>query len=319
MRTTDLEVAEIFCGAGGMSWGLNEAGINPRLGIDLNPHCISTYHRNFPEAISYVADVRKLRSTDILQHFESSDRLVFAGCPPCQLFSQLHRSGESESEEFDAYLRLLWSISPAFIVFENVPRIMKWEHLWNSFCTRLRRRGYSIWFSKVCASQFGVPQKRVRLVLIASRVADVTGIRTPSIEKVLTVRDAISCYPDVDDSIPNHRTMTLSQSNQKRIERTGGNGGLSKDVASSFGDSYGRMRWDFPAPTITTKCISFSNGRFGHPVFNRAITVREAAVLQGFPTSFVFNGPLKESARQVGNAAPPPIAKWIGEQVLQLV
>ena len=319
MPPSKLDIAEIFCGAGGMSYGLREAGITPRLGIDLNPHCIATYRRNFPEAHAVVADVRELRSTDILKHIHSRDRLVFAGCPPCQLFSQLHRSCVSESKEFEAYLRLLWSVNPAFIVFENVPRIMKWEHLWNSFCERLRRRGYSVWYSKVCASQFGVPQKRQRLVLIASRIADVSSITLPANGKISTVRDAISAFPDVDDSIPNHRTMRLSTSNQKRIEKTPFNGGLSKSVTSSFGDSYGRMRWDLPAPTITTKCISFSNGRFGHPVYNRAITVREAAVLQGVPTSFVFDGPLKEGARQVGNAAPPPLARWIGQQVAKLV
>ena len=182
---------------------------------------------------------------------------------------------------------------------------------------RRKRRSSSKLLRFLCCLLFKI--KSGRYFGPVPQLADVTGIRAPSIKKLLTVRDAISCFPDVDDSIPNHRTMTLSPSNQERIERTSGNGGLSKDTDSSFVDSYGRMRWDLPAPTITTKCISFSNGRFGHPVFNRAITVREAAVLQGFPSSFVFNGPLKESARQVGNAAPPPIAKWIGEQILQRV
>jgi DNA (cytosine-5)-methyltransferase 1 len=154
-------------------------------------------------------------------------------------------------------------------------------------------------------------------LLIAAR----TPIEIPSPPKTAlgTVREAIGKLPDLDPSIPNHFTMKLAPQNMARLRSTPRDGGTSKKPGESFDDSYARMYWDRPAPTITTRCVSFSNGRFGHPQFDRAVTVREAATLQGFPPDFVFEGGVWETARQVGNAVPPPIGKAVGERIIEAI
>ena len=308
-----LEVAELFCGAGGMTLGLQQAGMRPRLGIDLNPHCISTYRRNFHSSSGIVADISRVHASDILSKVRSRDSLVLAGCPPCQPFSQLHRTKPRDVPEFDHYLRLIWSVRPQWIVFENVPRIRSWTAIWDRLLQRLQRLGYHVQINVINAHAFGVPQRRQRLILVASRSP--FQIMWPNNIPERTVRNSIGHLAQEDLSVPNHTSMTLSPNNLRRIRQTSLNGGVSKPHSSAFNDSYARMQWDGPAPTITTKCISYSNGRFGHPCFDRAVTVREAALLQGFPMQFVFEGPLKETARQVGNAVPPPVACWIGKQI----
>jgi DNA (cytosine-5)-methyltransferase 1 len=160
----------------------------------------------------------------------------------------------------------------------------------------------------------GVPQSRQRLIVVASRLGPFS-ISLPK-RTHRTVREAIADLPASDGGIPNHQTMQLSGDNLRRIKAIRSPGGASR-VGDTFADSYARMHWDRPSPTITTKCVSFSNGRFGHPSFHRALTVREAARLQGFPDSFVFEGGVLATARQVGNAVPPPLAAFLGRQILR--
>jgi len=308
-----LEFVDLFCGAGGMSYGLARAGLTQRLGVDADVASIATYSASVPRSTAVVADVATLSGSDILASVASRDNLVLAGCPPCQLFSRLQRSRVPVTSEIDAYLRLLWSTRPAYVVFENVPQLRTHKKIWGAIQNRLEKMGYWVWSDVVEAHHFGVPQHRRRLLLIASRYGELTP-RIPR-RAIRTVRDAIRDLPSQPGDVANHRTMRLSPANAARIRLTASNGGSSRPTNVSFADSYARMYWDRPAPTITTKCISFSNGRFGHPRFHRAITVREAARLQGFPDSFVFHGSLEQTATQVGNAVPPPIAKWVGETI----
>lgn len=310
-----LEVVDLFCGAGGLSWGLQQGGLKVRAGIDQSHSCISTYRRNLPGVSAIAADLYNLKRDDILRFVSSPDNLVLAGCPPCRLFSQLHRKRKPLGEEFGAYLRLLWSLKPRYVVFENVPRIIDRDDAWGALTSRLGQLGYSYSSRMVTADHFGVPQRRRRLVLVASKTP--ISLPEPPPVTLRTVRDSIADLPDSDPSIPNHITMTLSRTNMARIRGTSPNGGRSKAPRVPFDDSYGRMEWDRPAPTITTRCISFSNGRFGHPEYHRAITVREAARLQGFPDHYIFHGGIKETARQVGNAVPPPLAKWLAEIIVE--
>lgn len=311
-----LEAVEIFSGAGGMSCGLRAAGITVRAGFDRNPHCVESFAANFPNAKAEAIDVSDLKASSLLAQVRDRDNLVLAGCPPCQLFSQLHRRTDPVGPEFAHYLRLVWAVRPAYLVFENVPRIRRYQDAWAELLTRLARRGYHTDHRVISAERFGVPQKRRRLVLVASRRPIRLGDPSP-LDRARTVRDAIGHLPEADPCIPNHVTMNLSRENKNRMLATGVDGGRSKIPRVPFDDSYGRMRWDLPAPTITTRCVSFSNGRFGHPEHNRAITVREAALLQGFPESYRFVGGIKETARQVGNAVPPPLAEWLGREILR--
>ena len=310
-----LEVVDLFSGAGGMSCGLEQSGLRLRLGVDYDTDSIKTYTRNFPKSNSINIDVADLKAKQILGHLKNPNCFVLAGCPPCQMFSQLHRTNRTVGDEFNQYLRLLWALKPTYLVFENVPRITLFTSAWGILLKRLKHRGYYVNYTVIDAADFGVPQRRKRLVLVASR----SEFEFLPIKKVdhRTVRDAIAHLPDVDEAIPNHITMKLSAINLARIKSTPKNGGRSKPKEASFDDSYSRMRWDYPSPTITTRCISFSNGSFGHPRYNRAITVREASILQGFPDQFIFNGGVWSSARQVGNAVPPPVAKWLGKSIIR--
>jgi len=309
-----LEVVDLFCGAGGMSLGLQQAGMKPRLGIDLSPSCAATFRRNFPKAFALASDVADAKAEDILAHVRSKENLVLAGCPPCQLFSQLHRTRRPLGPEIRSYLNLVEALSPRCLVFENVPRIRSWPDAWGLLLSSLKALGFETHYRVVCASDYGVPQHRKRLILVAIRggfcFPNTTGA------ELRHVRHLIGDLPPSDPSLPNHETMALSPQNLARMRATTKNGGRSKREGEAFDDSYARMFWDRPAPTITTRCISFSNGRFGHPEFDRAITVREAARLQGFPDSFVFEAGVWEGARQVGNAVPPPVAKAIGERII---
>jgi DNA (cytosine-5)-methyltransferase 1 len=308
-----FEVVDLFCGAGGMSLGLKLAGMRLHLGVDRSPHCVATYALNFPEAKALQADVGSLTPRQIFRYVESKSKLVLAGCPPCQLFSQLHRSRGPVGPEIQSYLRLVEAISPRCLVFENVPLIRSYPDAWGAVIETLGRIGYHVRHKVVCASDFGVPQHRKRLILIAARTPIEIPVRTPTHPK--TVRDAIGGMPEFDPSIPNHVTMRLAPQNLVRLKSTKRDGGTSKRSGSKFDDSYARMYWDRPAPTITTRCVSFSNGRFGHPEFDRAMTVREAATLQGFPRDFVFEGGVWEGASQVGNAVPPPVARAVGDKI----
>lgn len=308
------EMIDLFCGAGGMSLGLKLAGITPRLGVDRSKHCVSTYARNFLEARAIQADVADLAPRDVLRHVDSKARLVLAGCPPCQLFSQLHRSRGPVGPEFRSYLQLIEEISPWCLVFENVPLIRSYPDAWGALLKTLDRLEYHVRHQVVCASDFGVPQYRKRLILIAARTP--IDIPEPPRASPRSVRDAIGGMPEHDPSIPNHETLKLAPQNLARMRATPRDGGTSKHPGASFRDSYARMYWDRPAPTITTRCVSFSNGRFGHPEFDRAVTVREAATLQGFPSDFVFEGGVWESARQVGNAVPPPVSHAVGKRIM---
>lgn len=307
-----LEFVDLFCGAGGLSLGLRQAGLVPRLGVDTSADAIQTYHRNFSGVPVLCADVESLNAERLRSFVTPGRRFVLAGGPPCQLFSRLQRTQSPTKEHvIFRYLSLVGKSGADYVVFENVPRITTFSDVWPSVTRRLARAGYRMWFGVVPAGLLGVAQKRKRLVAIGAKFS-FSEPSFPLDAHVPTVRDAIGGLCDLSESIPNHVTMNLSPENLRRIRSIKSPGGKSRDDDGSFSDSYARMAWDEPSPTITTKCVSFSNGRFGHPTEHRAITVREAARLQGFPDDFVFSGSVLQTAKQVGNAVPPPVARWLG-------
>lgn len=309
-----LEVVDLFCGAGGMTLGLARAGLVPRVGVDSAPDCIKTYRRNFPKATAIGSDLAAVTADGLLSHLRHPERFVLAGCPPCQLFSKLQRNRKRNDRVIRRYFDLIAELNAEYIVFENVPQIQNFPRVWGRLTKTLASSGYSFHATRMPIVSLGVPQHRERLVLLASKTGAV--LLDPPLTQVRTVRDAIGALPDVDPTIPNHRTLVMSPENLRRIRSIKSDGGLSRTMDHPFRDSYARMSWDRPAPTITTKCISFSNGRFGHPSFDRAITAREAALLQGFPMDFVFEGNLMDAAKQVGNAVPPPVGELLGRSIL---
>lgn len=337
-----MNAIDFFCGGGGMTRGLLNSGIHVMFGLDFNPSCEETYEHN--NHIPYLCrDIRNVTVEELLINhpfLAENDDLLLVGCAPCQPFSSQRRS-ENEHPAvnlLDEFGRIVEGIRPAHILIENVPGIEKKGHdVFERFILLLERQNYQYKYGVINAKNYGVPQNRRRLILIASRLF------TPHIPEAThgngllphaTVRNKIFNFPAVEAgqeniNVPNHKAAGLSQLNMDRIAATPHDGGgradwppelqLNCHINGHLGhtDVYGRMSWDAVAPTLTSKCYSLSNGRFGHPVQNRAITLREAAAIQTFDDDYVFYGSMQEVGRQVGNAVPVLLAENIGKYILK--
>lgn len=332
-----------------MSYGLMKAGLRVLGGIDTDPDCEKTYKANLPGSKYLKKDVSTLTARSVSAHFgikRNDDRLVFAGCSPCQFWSKINTDrtkGRRTAFLLDNFKRFVADFRPGFVIIENVPGLLtrKSHSILPSFLAFLKDSGYSWAESIVDASTFGVPQHRRRYVLLASRVPSVIpSLPTPTHTKAITVRHRLSERPGLralaagekDRRDRLHRASCLSEKNLLRLLRTPANGGdrrswkgtdlqlaAYEDKDDIFADVYGRMFWDRPAPTITTRFNSVSNGRFGHPEQDRAITLREGAILQTFPRRFRFVKANQASiARQIGNAVPPSLARAIGRHLIAL-
>ena len=345
IASTPLKAVDFFCGAGGMSYGLSEAGIRVLGGIDNSTDCQQTYEANVPGAKYVRRDITRLSAPELGRRLGlkvNDPDLVFCGCSPCQFWSKI-RTDRTKSlktafllKQFQKFIRYF---KPGFVVVENVPGLFRRKDnaILADFQSFLRKQGYDFQDGVINASHFGVPQNRMRYLLIASRVKSVSPLPIDPSATAINVGDCIGIdkgFPAIgpghrDDSPFRHASAALSEKNLRRIAvtPTGGNRSswsgdpdLQIDAYRGkddiFKDVYGRMAWDRPAPTITTRFISLSNGRFGHPEENRAISLREGACLQTFPRTFEFHGAsLNAIARQIGNAVPPALAKRIGEHL----
>lgn len=339
-----VDVIDFFCGCGGTSAGLSAAGMNILAGIDLDPDAAATYRANFPTAGFIERDIRKIEPREVgaIAARTPGSRLLFSACAPCQPYTSFHRKSARRAEQRTLLLRLMPFIDhlqPDFVFVENVPGLHKVPKAstFNRFRASLERRGYSIDWTIVDCRDYGVPQRRRRLTLVASRLASVkvpapTHGPGPGLAPWSTVRDWIGHLPPIQHgethpSIPNHQASRLTDLNLRRVRATPTGGGrldwpeeLRLDCHATHrghSDVYGRMHWDAAAPVLTTKCTSISNGRYGHPEQDRPISVREAASLQTFPEDFVFAGRIKSATRQVGNAVPVRLAQAVGEALLE--
>lgn len=323
---------DIFCGAGGLTRGLLDAGIQVVRGIDADKTVKETYERNNPGAEFVHANIRDISSDDVINGVNRDEGLLLAGCAPCQPFSQHAPRGAYDERRslIGCVGDIVKDVLPDYVLIENVPGFRKNNPFKTAFRKTLKDSGYVVDERIVNAKRYGVPQTRRRYVLLASRKGHIA-IPDGS-DEIKTVRHAISHFPEMtaDQSVPdvkNHVASRLSNRLLERIKRTPINGGSRSDTERSMWtgchlnhtghtDTYGRMRWDAPAPTLTCKCISFSNGRFGHPEQNRAISVREAAALQSFGDDYVFYSCMTRNAVHIGNAVPPLMAKALGEAIV---
>lgn len=331
-----INAVDLFCGVGGLTHGLLRGGINVTAGIDLDATCRYPYEAN-NSARFLEANVKELAASTLGRLLDGSPLTLLAGCAPCQPFSTYSRSGrkkrgDSDWELVGSFGRLVREIQPHFVTMENVPSVEQ-HPVFESFLDCLKGY-YKIWTNIECA-KIGVPQTRKRLVLLASKLGE-EGLTLPvGNEPMVTVRDTIANLPklkagEADPSDPLHIACRLSDLNLKRI-RTSLPGGTWRDWPHSLraachrkatGDTYpsvyGRMEWDQPAPTITTQCFGYGNGRFGHPEQDRAITLREAAMLQTFPADYAFvpeQGKVSFSllGRLIGNAVPVRLGEAIAQ------
>lgn len=333
-------VIDFFSGCGGTSQGFKDSGMPIAAGLDHDPDSAETFRNNFPEANFIENDIRQV-TVDQVSSILPTGPLLFSGCAPCQPFSRQNKTQTESDPRRNLLLefqRFIISIMPEYVVVENVPGLQKASRggPLEYFVKKLESVGYKTTVEVLRALEYGVPQERRRLVVIASRVAvPRIPIRTHIVtgKSPTTVRDVIEGLPKlnsggVDPIDPDHASMSLSNLNRQRILATPEGGDrrdwtdetLSLACHSTHGghtDVYGRMWWDRPASGLTTRCLSYSNGRFGHPDQNRAISLREASNIQTFPPNFRFSGSLTSRARQVGNAVPPLMAQRIGESILQ--
>lgn len=334
-----IKVFDFFCGCGGTSAGFQRAGLEIAVGIDRDPDAAATFQRNFPDATLLLADIGDLSTLALARLVPRDPRppLLFAGCAPCQPFSKQNRARSDEDDDRRPllldFLRFIEHFKPELVFVENVPGLQRADGApFAPFVERLTELGYFHSVGRVDAVKYGVPQRRLRLVVVASRLGPID-IPKPTHgrgtrRRTRTVRDAIAYLPSIaagesHGRIANHQAANLSALNLERIKATPEGGGrldwpghLRLTCHSSGHDGhtdvYGRLVWDQPASCLTTRCVSLSNGRFGHPVQHRALTVREAACLQTFPRSFRFEGNLQSAARQVGNAVPVKLSETFG-------
>lgn len=335
-----IKVFDFFSGCGGTSSGLQSAGFEIVFALDNDESAISTFRQNFPHASTELRNIEEV-GPEILSSVIGSrkDPILFCGCAPCQPFSKQSTNKKDNDPRINLLLEFSKFVTywlPEYVLIENVPGMQKIKNSspFEEFLGILEKNKYSFSYDVVPAYAYGVPQKRERLVLLASRLGKISlpkPTHGPSADlPYSTVRDWISGLPYISagekcDKDPDHQAARLSDINIQRIKATPeGRGRESWPIDlwlechkghKGHSDVYGRLHWDKPASGLTTKCISLSNGRFGHPIQDRAISLREAACLQTFPRNYKFYGSLQSKAKQVGNAVPPLMAKQLGEGI----
>lgn len=341
MARPKIIAVDIFCGAAGLSLGLRSSGIKVAAGIDLDPACRFPFEENIG-AVFVEADISTVSGDRVEQLFNGAEIRLLAGCAPCQPFSGYttrRRAVDKRWQLLLEFLRIVEAVRPELVTMENVPRLAHLP-LWEEFVNRLKEIGYHVAWDVVDAAKYGVPQSRKRLVLLASRLGPIE-LPLPSTRPPATVRSAIGHQPAVEAGKPNgsdplHTARALTQPNLERI-RASQPGGTWRDwpeamrvschrdeKGRTYPSVYGRMSWDRPAPTMTTQFYGFGNGRFGHPDQDRAITLREGALLQSFPADFKFAPKgrrvnFREIGRLIGNAVPPALGRAIGATIMDHV
>ena len=340
----NVYAVDLFCGVGGLTHGLRSAGIKVIAGIDLDPTCKFPFEQN-NEAAFIHRDMADVTSEEVASLFPRGSRRVLAGCAPCQPFSRYARGNRPNDVQkwglLEHFSRLIKGVEPEIVSMENVPEL-KAEKVFESFVWSLRELGYRVSYSDVYCPDYGLAQQRTRLVLLASKEGEFRiGPPTHSKGQYNTVRHAIGNLSPLQAGQASrtdklHRASNLEGINLRRIKHSkpGGcwrdwprdlvAGCHSRENGKTYPAVYGRMEWDKPAPTITTQFFGYGNGRFGHPSQHRAISIREGAILQSFPTQYEFH-PEAETlsfatlGRMIGNAVPVRLGEIIGDAILEHV
>lgn len=316
---------DCFAGCGGMTEGFRRAGYSVIGAIEIDPYAVQTYKLNHPEVSVWQDDITNISAKSLLRvlNIGKGDLDLLGGCPPCQGFSTLRTMNgrkpvrDPRNDLIFQFQRLIFGLMPKNVMLENVPHLIK-DRRFFKFVDALERVGYAVKAEVLNVADYGVPQRRRRVVLVASRV----GAPRFAIKRTIyrTVRQAIGSLKPAGASgdplhdIPEQRSPLVTE-RIRLIPKDGGDrASLPRRLklkchtkSDGFNDVYGRMAWDEPAPTITTGCFNPSKGRFLHPHENRNITIREAALLQSFPKSYKFPtefGKIK-LAEMIGNALPP--------------
>lgn len=328
-KSTKPTAIDCFAGCGGMSLGFRQAGYKVLGAIEIDPDAVAVYRSNHAGVHTWSKDISDVSVAEVLRTLgiRKGELDLLGGCPPCQGFSTLRtyngkrRNRDKQNDLIFEFQRLVLGLKPKRVMMENVPGLFTNSRL-KKFRAALEKAGYTVKADVLNVADYGVPQRRRRMVLLASRVSAVE-FAAP-IKPVRTVRQAIEVLPRAGKSGDALHDLPESRSRKviERIRRVPRNGGSRSALprrlrlechknSDGFKDVYGRMAWDEPAPTITTGCFNPSKGRFLHPSENRAITMREAALLQSFPKSYKFPTSVGKVrvATMIGNALPPEFIK----------
>ncbi|ENL4089133.1 DNA cytosine methyltransferase [Providencia rettgeri] len=340
-----VKVVDLFCGVGGLTHGLQAAGLKVVAGYDIDQACRFAYEKN-NNALFVSKSVTDIDPHELFQHFGKSDIKILAGCAPCQPFSSYSNTIDPSTKLQDKRWSLLYSfakqieiVQPEIVTMENVPRVIN-HKVFQDFTDTLKKQGYYVWFDKVYCPNYGMSQTRTRLVLLASKLGEIELIKpTHSPDSYVKLREVIGHLPkikagEIHKSDLLHRSSILSELNLKRIKASKP-GGTWKDwpqelvanchkkaSGASYTAVYGRMHWDGLGATMTTQCTGFGNGRFGHPEQDRGISLREAALIQSFPENYQFwpediHMDIRTVARMIGNAVPVKLGEIIGKSIIE--
>ncbi|HEY5593259.1 MAG TPA: DNA cytosine methyltransferase [Paludibacter sp.] len=341
-----IKAVDFFCGGGGMSYGMKNAGIDILAGIDYEKECKETYEANIEGAKFIQVNVFDLKEQDLEKELNlkrNDDDLLLIGCSPCQFWSIINtdrKKSEKSKNLLVEFERFVKYFNPGYVVVENVPGVLrkKKESGLADFIIWLEENNYRVHFKIHNTNDFNVPQNRMRFTLIANRVTNLELKPEKEKGKKPTVIDIIGEHngfpklnagnkdPDNKNTVAGLQHICIER--MKHIEKDGGNRLAFANIPhlqlkcfigrdNSFKDTFGRLWWNRPSSTITTKFYAVSNGRFTHPEEDRAISLGEGAALQSFPKDYKFYGnSIASIARLIGNAVPPEYAKRIGLAII---
>jgi DNA (cytosine-5)-methyltransferase 1 len=343
----NIKIVDLFCGIGGLSYGLKQAGLSVVAGFDFDESCRFSYETNNNAKFIH-KDIVQVEAQEINKYFSDTDIKVLVGCAPCQPFSSYNyklKNSENKWGLLYEFARLVKEVQPDIVSMENVPQLLKFKQapVLQDFILNLQQLGYHVDYKIVYAPDYGIAQSRKRLILLASKLGKINLIAPTYLKKqYLSVKDVIGHLPvlshgETDNIDFIHRASSLSELNLKRIKSSKPGGSWKQDWSDelklkchkkksgqTYSSIYGRMCWDDVAPTMTTFCTGIGNGRFGHPEQDRAISLREAALLQSFPQNYQFapsasSLKMRDISRHIGNAVPPKLGEVIGKSILEHV
>ena len=334
---------DLFCGVGGLTHGLIKAGIGVNAGVDIDETSRYAYETN-NDSQFIKSDITKLTKSDVESLYPEGDIKILVGCAPCQPFSKHTQKDKNRKKGkkwplLRSFARIIRQTKPDVISMENVSLVTKHE-VFDEFVDSLKKQGYYIFWKPVFCPKYGIPQKRTRLVLLASKLGPIELIpETHKPHQYKTVKETIGKLESItaggaSEKDPLHKSRNLFGINIKRMKQSKPGGtwhDWDKDLVlpchkkksgKTYSSVYGRMRWDEPSPTITTQFHTFGTGRFGHPVQNRALSLREGAMLQTFPKGYKFvekkeDAYLTRLGIHIGNAVPVRLGKVIGKSIIK--
>lgn len=337
-----IQVVDLFCGVGGLTCGLKQAGLSVVAGFDNDQTCEYTYSANNGTTF-HCRNIREVKPEEINACYSMDAKKILVGCAPCQPFSTMsYKRFKNSSRELDEkydllseFERLVKGVRPIIVSMENVPEIRN-SNVYKSFVAMLQEEGYYTDGGEVVyCPDYGIPQNRHRFVLLASRLGEIHLLPATHDRKKVNIKASIENLPPVaaGETCPTdrlHRAAGLAPINLKRIQASVPGGTWKdwpeelrckchrQDSGKTYTSVYGRMSWDKIGPTMTTQFFCYGTGRYGHPEQDRALTLREGALLQTFPEKYEFFPPdtvdycMNDVARHIGNAVPVRLGEIIG-------